>query len=71
MHLEVRTHPIIDWMNCFNIVRICETFTPKMIDIQRNVIYGNHSMVYVGTAEDFVYIKLMTKTPIFEIEKKI
>lgn len=70
MHLAVRTHPIIDWMNCFNVAHICDTFTPKLIDIQRNVIYGNHSMVCVGTAEDFAYIRLMTKTPIFEIEKK-
>lgn len=70
MHLAVRTHPIIDWMNCFNVAHICDTFTPKLIDIQRNVIYGNHSMVCVGTAEDFAYIRLMTKAPIFEIEKK-
>lgn len=70
MHLAVRTHPIIDWMNCFNVAHICNTFTPKLIDIQRNVIYGNHSMVCVGTAEDFTYIKLMTKAPMFEIEKK-
>ena len=70
MHLAVRTHPIIDWMNCFNVAHICNTFTPKLIDIQRNVIYGNHSMVCVGTTEDFTYIKLMTKAPMFEIEKK-
>lgn len=70
MHLAVRTHPIIDWMNCFNVAHICNTFTPKLIDIQRNVIYGNHSMVCVGITEDFTYIKLMTKAPMFEIEKK-
>lgn len=70
MHLAVRTHPIIDWMNCFNVAHICNTFTPKLIDIQRNVIYGNHSMVCVGTAEDSTYIRLMTKAPMFEIEKK-
>lgn len=70
MHLAVPTHPINDWMNCFNIAHICNTFTPKLIDIQRNVTYGNHSMACVGTAEDFAYIKLMTKAPIFEIKKE-
>lgn len=70
MHMVIPTHPINDWMNCFNIAHICDTFIPKMIDIQRNVTYGNHSMVYVGTAEDFTYVRLMTKTPMFEIEKK-
>lgn len=70
MHMAIPTHPINDWMNCFNIAHICNTFTPKLIDIQRNVTYGNHSMVCVGTAEDFTYIRLMTKAPMFEIEKK-
>ena len=71
MHMAIPTHPNNDWMNCFNIAHICNTFTAKLIDIQRNVTYGNHSMVCVGTAEDFTYIRLMTKAPMFEIEKKI
>ncbi len=70
MHLAVPTHPINDWMNCFNVLHICNTFNPKLIDIQRNVTYGNHSMVCVGNPEKFSYIKFMTKKPIFEIEKK-
>ena len=70
MRLAVPTHPINDWLNCFNITHICNTFTSKLIDVQRNVTYGNHSMVYIGAVRDFAYINLMTKKPIFEIDTK-
>lgn len=70
MRLAVPTHPLEDWTNCFNVLHICDTFSGKLIDIQRNVTDGNHSMIFVGDPEKFSYVKFMTKRPVFEIKKE-
>lgn len=72
-HLAVPTHPIKDWTNCFNTLYICNTFTPKVFNVHRNVAYGYHSMICVMDSNDFYNIKCFAEKankPIFEIQKQ-